>query len=96
MFGRIDPKELNQNVFSMIGEQWMLVTAGTAERCNTMTASWGGLGVLWGSRWPRSTSAPSGTPWSSWSAGLLHPLLLRGGVPEGPGPVRLQERPGRG
>ena len=28
MFGRIDPKELNQNVFSMIGEQWMLVTAG--------------------------------------------------------------------
>ena len=26
----------------------MLVTAGTAERCNTMTASWGGLGVLWG------------------------------------------------
>ena len=48
MFSRIDPKELNQNVFSMIGEQWMLVTAGTAERCNTMTASWGGLGVLWG------------------------------------------------
>ena len=48
MFSRIDPKELNQNVFSMIGEQWMLVTAGTVERCNTMTASWGGLGVLWG------------------------------------------------
>ena len=43
MFSRIDPKELDQNVFSMIGEQWMLVTAGTAERCNTMTASWGGL-----------------------------------------------------
>ena len=48
MFSRIDPKELDQNVFSMIGEQWMLVTAGTVERCNTMTASWGGLGVLWG------------------------------------------------
>ena len=62
MFSRIDPGELNQNVFSMIGEQWMLVTAGTVERCNTMTASWGGLGVLWESRWPRSTSAPSGTP----------------------------------
>ena len=28
MFSRIDPKELDQNVFSMIGEQWMLVTAG--------------------------------------------------------------------
>lgn len=44
----IDPKTLNQNVFSAIGEQWMLITAGTADRCNTMTASWGGLGVLWG------------------------------------------------
>lgn len=38
----------HQNVFSLIGEQWMLITAGTKERCNTMTASWGGLGVLWG------------------------------------------------
>ena len=45
---KIDPKTLNQNVFSAIGEQWMLITAGTADRCNTMTASWGGLGVIWG------------------------------------------------
>ncbi|MBM6723507.1 flavin reductase family protein [Pseudoflavonifractor phocaeensis] len=48
MFERIDPKSLDQNVFSMIGDQWMLLTAGTREKCNTMTASWGGLGVLWG------------------------------------------------
>lgn len=48
MFQKIEPQALNQNVFSAIGSQWMLVTAGTAERCNTMTASWGGLGVLWG------------------------------------------------
>ena len=48
MFTRIDPKALEGNVFSMIGEQWMLITAGTKEKCNTMTASWGGLGVLWG------------------------------------------------
>lgn len=47
MFQKIDPKTLEQNVFSMIGDQWMLITAGTCERCNTMTASWGGLGVLW-------------------------------------------------
>ena len=45
---KIDPKQLNSNVFSMIGEQWMLITAGTADKCNTMTASWGGLGVIWG------------------------------------------------
>lgn len=46
---KIDPKNLSQNVFSLIGDQWMLITAGTAEQCNTMTASWGGLGVIWGS-----------------------------------------------
>ena len=45
---KMDPKDVSQNVFSLIGDQWMLITAGTAEKCNTMTASWGGLGVLWG------------------------------------------------
>ncbi len=48
MFKKVDPKTLNQNVFSAIGDQWMLITAGTRESCNTMTASWGALGVLWG------------------------------------------------
>lgn len=48
MFETIDPKALDQNVFSLIGDQWMLITAGRADKCNTMTASWGGLGVLWG------------------------------------------------
>lgn len=48
MFQQIDVKQWNQNVFSAIGDQWMLITAGTKDRCNTMTASWGGLGVLWG------------------------------------------------
>ena len=48
MFHSIDPKDLTGNVFSLIGSQWMLVTAGTKEHCNTMTASWGGLGVIWG------------------------------------------------
>lgn len=48
MFQKITPKDLDFNVFSAIGDQWMLITAGTAEACNTMTASWGALGVLWG------------------------------------------------
>lgn len=48
MFKAIDPKELTRNPFSLIGEQWMLVTAGTLDKCNTMTASWGGVGVMWG------------------------------------------------
>lgn len=47
-FRSMEPKDLNENPFTMIGGKWMLITAGTAERCNTMTASWGALGVLWG------------------------------------------------
>ena len=46
MFQSIDPKQLQENVFSLIGDQWTLITAGTPDHCNTMTASWGGLGVL--------------------------------------------------
>ena len=48
MLHSVDPKQLNENVFSLIGDKWMLITAGNGERCNTMTASWGGLGVIWG------------------------------------------------
>ena len=48
MLRKIQPNELSDNVFSLIGDEWMLITAGTADKCNTMTASWGGLGVLWG------------------------------------------------
>lgn len=47
MFVKIDPCEMDGNVFQRIGDQWMLITAGNQESCNTMTASWGGLGVLW-------------------------------------------------
>ncbi|NCC69149.1 MAG: flavin reductase family protein [Clostridia bacterium] len=47
MLQKIDPKTLHENVFSLIGDRWMLITAGEGETCNTMTASWGGLGVLW-------------------------------------------------
>ena len=44
----IKPEELQKNVFSMIGKEWLLVTAKKEEKVNTMTASWGGLGVMWG------------------------------------------------
>lgn len=42
-----EPKDLRDNVFEMIGKEWMLITAGKESKFNTMTASWGGLGVLW-------------------------------------------------
>ena len=36
-----------EDAFSLIGREWMLVTAGDASKFNTMTASWGGIGWLW-------------------------------------------------
>lgn len=47
-FKEIKQNELNENVFSMIGKKWMLVTAGDEKGVNAMTASWGGMGVMWG------------------------------------------------
>ncbi len=44
----IDIKTLQMNPFDKIGRGWMLITAGDADKHNTMTASWGGLGILWG------------------------------------------------
>ena len=41
-------ENLEMNPFSKIGKEWALVTAGDENRCNTMTVSWGGVGVLWG------------------------------------------------
>lgn len=44
----ISPSELAGNVFDEIGKTWMLVTAGDEQKANTMTASWGALGIMWG------------------------------------------------
>lgn len=44
----ISASELDRNVFDLIGREWMLITAGDGQKANTMTASWGGLGVIWG------------------------------------------------
>lgn len=46
----IKPEELTSNVFDMIGKQWMLVSAKKDGRANAMTASWGGLGIMWGKK----------------------------------------------
>lgn len=46
-WNEVAPQEWQGNVFEKIGKEWMLITAGDEDKCNTMTASWGGLGVLW-------------------------------------------------
>lgn len=43
----INVADLKDNFFESIGKEWMLVTAGTTEHFNLMTASWGGIGWLW-------------------------------------------------
>lgn len=46
-FKPMAPEALQDNVFKLIGDDWMLITAGNELSFNTMTASWGGLGILW-------------------------------------------------
>ena len=46
-FREISPYELAENPFELIGKDWALVTAKNGDSCNTMTASWGGIGIMW-------------------------------------------------
>lgn len=47
-FQKVNFDQMEINPFKLIGKDWMLVTAGNEEKANTMTASWGGVGVMWG------------------------------------------------
>lgn len=46
-FREIKPTEITENPFKLIGTDWMLVTAEENDKCNMMTASWGGVGIMW-------------------------------------------------
>ncbi len=46
-FVEITPYNIEKNTFTQIGKDSMLVTAKKDDKVNTMTASWGGLGVMW-------------------------------------------------
>ena len=43
----IQVEQLQENPFTMLRQKWALVSAGDTEKCNTMTVSWGGVGVFW-------------------------------------------------
>lgn len=46
---KINFDELNFNPYLKFAKEWTLITAGTEEgKFNTMTASWGHLGSIWG------------------------------------------------
>ncbi len=47
-FQPIDASFIDKTPFELIGKDWMLITAKMGAKVNTMTAAWGGLGVMWG------------------------------------------------
>jgi len=47
-FHEIDFADFSWNPFQKIGSEWMLIAAEKEGRVNAMTASWGGVGVIWG------------------------------------------------
>ena len=47
-FKEVDPWNLHENVFQIIGKDYMeLVMGNPTEGANAMTAAWGGMGVMW-------------------------------------------------
>ena len=47
-FKEVAIESLEFNPFTKISKEWMLVTAGDEKKSNTMTTSWGGVGIMWG------------------------------------------------
>lgn len=45
-FRQISADKIPGNIVKLLNN-WTLITSGTAEKTNVMTASWGGLGVFW-------------------------------------------------
>lgn len=45
---QISPKQITANPIDLIANNWMLITAGDISDFNTMTASWGMVGEMWG------------------------------------------------
>ncbi|MDE5738368.1 MAG: flavin reductase family protein [Oscillospiraceae bacterium] len=42
-----DISKLQCNPFDLISKDWFLLTSGNLENYNTMTCSWGAMGVIW-------------------------------------------------
>ena len=46
-FKAVSPSDIEKSAVRLIGSDWMLISAEKDGKINMMTASWGGLGVLW-------------------------------------------------
>lgn len=65
-FKKMELSDLQCNPFDMIGKSWYLLTSGTPEDYNTMTASWGAMGEIWGAPSFHCGYAPIGIPCNIW------------------------------
>ena len=76
-FEEVKISELQFNPFDKISRQWMLITAGkSSEDCNTMTASWGGVGIMWGKPVATAYIRPQRYTRSSWTRMNISPCLF--------------------
>ncbi len=50
MFQIIKSEDIEDNVFKLIDQDWALIAAGNKQKYNMMTASWAGMGILWGKK----------------------------------------------
>lgn len=47
-YKEINYKDLQINPASFFADNWAILSAGTADNCNSMIVSWGTVGTLWG------------------------------------------------
>jgi hypothetical protein len=75
--------------------RWMLITAGRDGRYNTMTASWGGMGVLWGRNVATIYVRPQRLyPGIHRTERILYTVLFWGAVSSAAQALRLKKRSG--
>lgn len=48
IYKTVNPRTIKDNLIKCFAEEWALITAGTNESYNMMTASWGFTGEMWG------------------------------------------------
>lgn len=48
MFKEINAKDIKDNFIKTIADEWALISVGTKDKYNMMTASWGFAGEMWG------------------------------------------------
>ena len=48
LFEEIDVKDVQEDIFTLVGEDFGILTAGTPETVNAMVTSWGGWGIVFG------------------------------------------------